>query len=94
MVAYAGSSVGVLDDVCEGGEGELRAGSVKEQAIVQIRLMNPGATRELLEAFTEKALSAYLAHLKMAQTPRGGEARWVRTGETRGICRYFADAVD
>lgn len=70
----------------------LPAGTSREQLVIQIRLMNPGATRELLDSFGETHLACYLAHLKTAQQPRIGSMPWVRSGETRGITRRFADA--
>ncbi|MFM9958083.1 MAG: hypothetical protein ACKVZJ_08395 [Phycisphaerales bacterium] len=70
----------------------LPAGTRREHVIVQIRLMNPGATREMLDTFTDGALTAYLDHLKLALAPRGPQSRWVRSALEPCVSRYRADA--
>ncbi len=69
-----------------------RAGTRREHVIVQIRLMNPGATREMLDTFTDRALTAYLDHLRLAATPRGPNSRWVRSAMSPGVTQYRPDA--
>lgn len=69
---------------------DLPAGTRREQTIIQIRLMNPGASREMLDTFTDSALSAYLSHLKMAAGPRGPHARIFREPHP-SITRHLPD---
>jgi len=73
---------------------DLPAGTRHEQLIIQIRLMNPGATREMLVGFGESALQAYVDHLRLAMTPRGairGRGRGVRESGVPGIVRHVVD---
>lgn len=72
---------------------DLPAGSVRQQLIAQIRALNPGAARNLLEQFEDDALSTYLDHLKLTIMPRG--TRWVRSGSSPAISRdCLVDAED
>lgn len=87
MVALAQSPVDPAPSALE----DLPTGSAREQLIVQIRLMNPGASRGLLEGFDDGALVNYLRHLRLAQSPRSTAPVWVRLGETRGITRLVPD---
>lgn len=73
---------------------ELPAGTRREQLIIQIRLMNPGATREMLVGFGEQALQAYVDHLRLAMTPREvvcGRGRGVRAVGVPAIVRHLPD---
>lgn len=74
---------------------DLPAGNRREQLVIQIRLMNPGATREMLVGFSEGALQAYVDHLKLAMTPRElirGRGRGVRMSGVPGIVRHVPDS--
>lgn len=53
--------------------------------IEQIRALCPNISRASLEPFGVRELTSYLAHIEAASTPRGREARWVRTGDTRAL---------
>lgn len=83
-----------VDDAAMIETADLPAGTRREQLIIQIRLMNPGATREMLVGFSEAALQAYVDHLRLAMTPRDavcGRGRGVRAAGVPGIVRYLAD---
>lgn len=74
----------------DSADESLPAGTLREQTIIQIRLMNPGASREMLAAFTDSALGAYLSHLRLAAGPRGPQARFTRDARP-GVTRYVPD---
>lgn len=81
-----------LDSAASGTDPTaITAGTRREHVIVQIRLMNPGATREMLDIFTDSALNAYLDHLKLAAAPRGPLSRWLRPTATPSVTRYRPD---
>jgi len=83
-----------VDDAALVESEDLPAGTRHEQLIIQIRLMNPGATREMLVGFSDGALQAYVDHLRLAMTPRSairGRGRGVRASGVPGIVRHVVD---
>lgn len=83
-----------VDDAAMVEAEDLPAGTRHEQLIIQIRLMNPGATREMLVGFSDGALQAYVDHLRLAMTPRAatcGRGRGVREAGVPGIVRHVVD---
>lgn len=61
---------------------------VRRRALVeQIAALNRSAEGRWLSQFDDNALEAYLEHLHAAQSPRGGDAVWVRRAETPAIVR-------
>lgn len=69
----------------------MAAPSTRDRLVEEIVRVNRSATRAFLDRFSDSALRNYLDHLTFAHVPRGGEARWVRPGDTRAIC--CADAA-
>lgn len=68
-------------------QGEVASSVIltRAQVIDRIMSLNPTASPEFLEDFSERQLQVYLDHLVAAQMPRGRMARWVRPGDTPGI---------
>lgn len=62
----------------------------REQAIEQIRALNPSATVAFLNMFEAPALLTYLEHLLAAQEPRGRAARWERPGGSPAITAWVS----
>lgn len=67
------------------GEPVTSAVLTRSQVIERLLTLNPTASVEFLEGFSERALRTYLDHLAAAQVPRGRMARWVRPGDTPAI---------
>jgi hypothetical protein len=57
----------------------------REQVVDRIISINPTATAQFLERFTESSLGMYLDHLIVASGPRGGHSRWLRPGDSPAI---------
>ncbi len=57
----------------------------REQVVDQILTINPSAGRGFLEQFGADGLGEYLDRLIKARSPRGGESRFVRRGDTPAI---------
>jgi hypothetical protein len=47
--------------------------------------VNPSASRDFLDRFSDRALRHYQDHLEAAAKPRGRGASWVRTGESPAV---------
>jgi len=57
----------------------------REQVVDRIISINPTATANFLERFSEDSLEKYLSHLVIASGPRGGHSRWMRPGDSPAI---------
>ncbi|MEZ6243798.1 MAG: hypothetical protein R3B57_12240 [Phycisphaerales bacterium] len=57
----------------------------RDQVIDHILSINPSAGRRFLEQFESRRLDDYLDRLVATGSPRGREARWVRSGDTPAI---------
>ncbi len=77
-----GTEMGEADaSVGEGGAWRLS----REQVMEQILSINPSAGRRFLEQFGRERLGDYLERLIRVRSPRGGESRFVRRGDTPAI---------
>ncbi len=75
------ASLAVDAPACEAGARRLS----REQVVDQILTINPSAGRGFLEQFGADGLGDYLDRLINASSPRGGESRFVRRGDTPAI---------
>lgn len=57
----------------------------REQVVDRIITINPTATAEFLDHFSEVSLGKYLDHLIAASGPRGPQSRWDRPGDSPAI---------
>jgi len=57
----------------------------RAQLVDRIIRVNPSACAEFLSTFSRAELACYLDRLDALETPRGPNARWVRTGESPAI---------
>jgi hypothetical protein len=57
----------------------------REQVVDRIITINPTATVDFLDRFTEHSLGMYLDHLLAASGPRGRQSRWSRPGDSPAI---------
>lgn len=60
----------------------------RELVIDEILTLNPSATVDFLNAFSEPRLRLYLTRLRTAQHGRGREARWLRVGDSPAIVSH------
>ena len=70
-------------DAAVGDRGAWRLS--RAQVVDQILSINPSAGRGFLEQFGEERLGDYLDRLIRIRSPRGGESRFVRRGDTPAI---------
>jgi hypothetical protein len=63
----------------------------REQVVSRIIQINPTATSDFLERFSEHNLGQYLDHLVAASGPRGGHSRWLRPGDSPAITERAAE---
>ena len=62
----------------------------REQVVDRIISINPSATTDFLERFSEQKLEKYLDHLVSASGPRGRQSQWLRPGDAPAIAVRIA----
>jgi len=78
--------IGAIGRTSEALESDSQSSRLtREQVVDRIITINPTATTDFLERFSEDSLARYLAHLMAASGPRGRHARWVRPGDSPAI---------